>query len=152
MEVIRPIIISMTQSNLFNLVAVLVIMDIVFGCLRAVKEKSFNSTVGINGMIRKAGILMSLFFMAVMDTVVHIDLIGFIPEAIKTYLPAPQVGLLEFFAIIYIIYEVLSVLKNMALAGLPVRKIWETVRNFLKTNTGEIIDVDNNEEVDDDSN
>lgn len=145
MEVIRPAILTMAQSSLFQLVAILVIMDVIFGCLRALKERDFNSTIGINGMIRKAGILVSLLFMALMDTVIHIDLIAYIPEAIKSFLPAPQVGLLEFFAIIYIVYELLSVLKNMTLSGLPVKKIWDAVKGFLKANTGEIADFDESE-------
>lgn len=147
MEAIRPAILTMAQSSLFQLVAILVIMDVIFGCLRAIKEKAFNSTIGINGMIRKAGILVSLLFMALIDTVIHIDLIAFVPEAITQYLPAPQVGLLEFFAIIYTIYEILSVLKNMTLAGLPVRKIWDIMREFLQKNTGEIAEfVDSEDE------
>ena len=99
-------------------------------------------------MIRKAGILVSLLFMALMDTVIHIDLIAYIPEAIKGFLPDPQVGLLEFFAIIYIVYELLSVLKNMTLSGLPVKKIWDVVKKFLKANTSEIADFDDESEGD----
>ena len=148
MEVIRPAILTMAQSSLFQLVAILVIMDVIFGCFRAIKERNFNSTIGINGMIRKAGILVSLLFMALMDTVIHIDLIAYIPEAIKSFLPAPQVGLLEFFAIIYIVYELLSVLKNMTLSGLPVKKIWDVVKKFLKANTSEIADFDDESEGD----
>ena len=142
MDLIRPVILTLAQSKSVQLVAILIVMDVLFGCLRALKEKTFNSTIGINGMIRKAGILTSLLFMAMIDNVITLDLIGFIPEALKNYLPVSQVGVMEFFAIIYIVYEVLSVLKNMALCGLPVNKIWQAVKNFLKNNTDEIIDPD----------
>ena len=144
MEAIRPIILTLTQSKIVQLVAILVIMDIIFGCLRAVKEKEFNSTIGINGLIRKAGILISLLFMGMIDNVITLDLIGFIPDAIKQYLPVSHVGCLEFFGIIYIIYEVLSVLKNMTLSGLPLRRVWEAVKKFLQANTSEIMVLDDN--------
>jgi hypothetical protein len=58
---------------------------------------------------------------------------------------------MEFFAVIYCVYEVLSVLKNMTLSGLPVDKIWEAVRKFLKNNTGEIIDVDDDDDEEDEA-
>ena len=145
MEIIKPIILTLAQSDIVKLVVILVVMDVIFGCFRAIKEKKFNSTVGINGMIRKAGIIVSLIFMAMIDNVIVLDLIGFIPDAIKSYLPVQHVGATEFFGVIYIIYEVLSVLKNMALSGLPVNKIWEAVKKFLQANTGEIVDTNEEE-------
>ena len=53
--------------------------------------------------------------------------------------------MMEFFALLYIVYEVLSVLKNMTLSGLPVRRVWITVKAFLKKNTGEFIEVEDKE-------
>ena len=145
MENIRPVFISMTQSRMFQLLSILIVMDILFGCLRAMKEKSFNSSIGINGMIRKAGMMLSCICMAWVDNVIDLNLIGFIPEAIRSYLPIDNVDIMTFFAIIFAVYEVLSVLKNMTLSGLPVDKIWKTVGKFLKENTGEIIDIDEEE-------
>lgn len=121
-------------------------MDVIFGCLRAIKEHEFNSAIGINGMIRKAGMLISLVCMAYIDMIISLNLIGFIPEGIREYLPLEAVGIMEFFAVIYCIYEILSVLKNMTLSGLPVDKIWEAVRGFLKKNTSEIVDTDEDDE------
>ena len=89
-------------------------------------------------MIRKAGMLISLVCMVYLDHIVQINLIGFIPEQVREILPGDTVGIMEFFAILYIIYEVVSVLKNMALSGLPVSKIWIKLKNFLVDNTGEI--------------
>ena len=140
MDIIRPVIISIGQSAFFRVLLVLVVMDTIFGCLRAIKERVFNSTIGINGLIRKAGMLLSLIFMVYLDQLIHFNLIGFIPEAVREYLPAETIGITEFFAVLYIIYEILSVLKNMSLAGLPVQKIWTVSERFLKENTGEIMD------------
>lgn len=137
-ELIKPVVMAAGQSKLLQILVVLVVMDVIFGCLRAIRERCFNSTIGINGMIRKAGMLISLVCMVYLDQIVQINLIGFIPEQIREILPGDTVGIMEFFAILYIIYEVVSVLKNMALSGLPVSKIWIKLKNFLVDNTGEI--------------
>ena len=46
------------------------------------------------------------------------------------------------------LYEVVSIFKNMALCGLPVKKVWEKVREFLAKYTDELPDTD---ELDGDS-
>lgn len=141
----------MTQSKMFQILAILIVMDICFGCLRAAREHTFNSSIGINGMIRKAGMVLSCICMAWLDSIIDLNLIGFIPEAVRNYLPLDTVDVMTFFAVIYCVYEILSVLKNMTLSGLPVDKIWKTVGKFLRDNTGEIIDIDDEEkEVEED--
>ena len=49
---------------MFKVLIIVIIMDIVFGVLRAIREKKINSTVGIDGMIRKTGMLLSVIFTA----------------------------------------------------------------------------------------
>lgn len=71
-----------------------------------------------------------------------------IPEQVRTYLGLDTVGVAEFFALLYIAYEVVSIFKNMALCGLPVKKVWEKVREFLAKYTDELPDTD---ELDGDS-
>lgn len=66
----------------------------------------------------------------------------------RTYLGLDTVGVAEFFALLYIAYEVVSIFKNMALCGLPVKKVWEKVREFLAKYTDELPDTD---ELDGDS-
>lgn len=66
----------------------------------------------------------------------------------ETYLGLDTVGVAEFFALLYIAYEVVSIFKNMALCGLPVKKVWEKVREFLAKYTDELPDTD---ELDGDS-
>ena len=151
--VIPPVIMGVWADALVRVCVVLVIMDVIFGSLRAIRERKFNSSVGINGMIRKAGMLVSLICLALIDDIIHIDLIGFVPDAIKASLPSPTVGCMEFFAIIYIVYEMLSVMKNMALSGLPVSQIWDKLKVFLRNNTAEIADLpDDDEEAKNDGN
>ena len=141
MDIVKPIVVAAGQSRLFQALIVLVVMDVIFGTLRAIKEKCFNSCVGINGMIRKAGMMISLICLIYLDEIAHFNLIGFIPEAIRQYLPGETIGIMEFFAIVYIIYEMVSVLKNMALSGLPVQRIWNALKKFLAENTNEIAEL-----------
>ena len=68
-HLIRPALLTLGESQMFKLVIVLIIMDIIFGSLRAIREKKFNSSVGIDGMIRKAGMLLSLFFLVYVDDI-----------------------------------------------------------------------------------
>ena len=86
-----------------------IVCDTVFGVLRAIKEKKFNSCAGIDGAIRKVGMLISLVFMLAIDVLIKINLIGFIPEQARTYLGLDTVGVAEFFALLYIAYEVVSI-------------------------------------------
>lgn len=128
------------NSPVIKLVIVAVVMDTCFGCIRAVKEHEFNSCFGIDGAIRKISMLVSLAFLLVLDRIVHFNLIGFIPEAVRMYLPFKCIGVAEFFGLLYLAYEIVSILKNMTLCGLPVRKLWEAIKKFLSQYTDELPD------------
>lgn len=147
-DFVRPLVVAAGQSKLMQVLIVLVVMDVIFGILRAAREKEFNSCIGINGMIRKAGMLISLVFLIYLDAIIQINLIGFIPEGVREYLPGDKIGIMEFFSFVYIVYEVVSVLKNMTLSGLPLKHIWEVVKKFLYENTGEIADMPEDERDD----
>ena len=86
--------------------------------------------------------LISLVFMLAIDMLIKVNLVGFIPETVRGQLGITSVGVAEFFALLYIAYEAVSVFKNMALCGLPVKKVWETVRGFLGKYTDELPDTD----------
>ncbi len=127
-------------SPIIKLVILAVVMDTCFGCIRAIKEHEFNSCLGIDGAIRKISMVASLAFLLILDRIVHLNLIGFIPEAIRSYLPVNAIGVAEFFGLLYIAYELVSILKNMTLCGLPVKRLWETVKKFLTQYTDELPD------------
>ena len=74
------------HNKIIQLVVLAIVCDTVFGVLRAIKEKKFNSCAGIDGAIRKVGMLISLVFMLAIDVLIKINLIGFIPEQARTYL------------------------------------------------------------------
>lgn len=129
-------------STVIRLVILAIVFDTIFGVLRAVKEKKFNSCAGIDGAIRKIGMLISLVFMLAIDMLIKVNLIGFIPEAARSQLGLTSVGVADFFALLYMAYEVVSIFKNMALCGLPVKKVWAAVRAFLVKYTDELPDTD----------
>ena len=130
------------HNRVIQLVVLAIVCDTIFGVLRAVKEKKFNSCAGIDGAIRKVGMLISLVFMLAIDVLVKVNLIAFIPESVRTYLGLTTVGVADFFSLLYIAYEVVSILKNMTLCGLPIKGIWEKVRAFLTKYTEELPDTD----------
>ncbi|MDE7426125.1 MAG: phage holin family protein [Lachnospiraceae bacterium] len=137
---------AIQQNNVIKLVILCVIIDTIFGFLRAVKEKRFNSNFGINGAIRKVGMLISTIALVLVDRIMNLNLIGFVPEQIRNYISLQHVGTAEFFGILYICYEVVSILKNMTLCGLPVKKIWLAVRKFMNKYTDELVEYENEEE------
>lgn len=130
------------HNKIIQLVVLAIVCDTIFGVLRAIKEKKFNSCAGIDGAIRKVAMLISIVFMLAIDVLIKVNLIGFIPEAARTYLGLKSVGVAEFFGLLYIAYEVVSILKNMTLCGLPIKRIWETVRTWLNKYTDELPDTD----------
>lgn len=144
-DIFKPVFDIMRGNILFQLVVIMIVMDVVFGSLRAAKERSFNSSVGIDGGIRKIGMLISLVCLVFVDILCPVNLVGFLPETLREYIHMQDITVMEFFALLYIVYEVLSVLKNMTLSGLPVRRVWITVKAFLKKNTGEFIEVEDKE-------
>ena len=89
--------------------------------------------------------LLSLVCLVFVDILCPVNLIGFVPATLREYIHMQDITVMEFFALLYIVYEVLSVLKNMTLSGLPVRRVWVTVKAFLKKNTGEFIEVEEKE-------
>ena len=130
--------------NIFNnasikVLSIFIILDTIFGILRACKYKKINSAIGIDGIIRKAGMVLSIFFFLIVDYIVKIDLICFIPETIKEVINIENVGIGDLFSIIFIVFEFLSVLKNMVLCKIPIpKKLQIFLNKLLKEFTEEI--------------
>lgn len=130
---------SLINNDGIKLLIIVIVLDTIFGILRAIKEKSLNSCIGIDGIIRKTGMLISIIFLALIDSIVNIDLIGFIPENVKNVLQFGKVGISDIFNLLFIIFEILSIFKNMILCKLPIpRKLQEFLENAMKEMTGEI--------------
>lgn len=130
---------SLINNDGVKLLIIVIVLDTIFGILRAIKEKSLNSCIGIDGIIRKTGMLISIIFLALIDSIMNIDLIGFIPENIKNVLQFGKVGISDIFNLLFIIFEILSIFKNMILCKLPIpKKLQEFLENAMKEMTGEI--------------
>lgn len=127
------------NSDTLKILGIVITLDTIFGILRAIKEKTLNSSIGIDGIIRKIGMLISIIFLMAIDTIIHLDLIGFIPETIKEILNFGQVGIADLFMILFIVFEILSIFKNMILCKLPIpKKLQQFLENAMKEFTGEI--------------
>lgn len=130
---------NLINNDGFKILIIVVVLDTIFGILRAFKEKKVNSAIGIDGIIRKIGMLIAISFLSIIDNIVHVDLIGFIPSNIKEVLNFSTVGISGLFNILFIVFEILSIFKNMILCNLPIpRKLQEFLENAMKEFTGEI--------------
>lgn len=122
-----------------KLLLLIIIMDVVFGVIRAIKERKVNSTIGIDGMIRKVGMMIAMLFLIGIDLLIPIDLIGFIPEPVKDYLNFNRVGIDSLFSILFITFESLSVLKNMIKCELPIpQKLQDFLEKIMSEYTDEL--------------
>ena len=133
-------ILDMLASNSFvKMLLVGICLDTVLGVLRAVKEHKFNSTVGIDGAIRKVAMLASVCALMVIDVIMSINLLFMVPEEYIEVLGIEKLGVCEFFALLFVLYECVSILKNMTLCGLPVpARIQRWIRKFLEDMTEEL--------------
>ena len=131
--------ISLLNNDGMKVLIVVIALDLILGILRAIRERTVNSCIGIDGMIRKVGMIIVIVFLTIIDTIIHLDLIGFIPETIKETLKLRHVGISSLFNILFIIFEILSIIKNMILCKLPIpKKLQVYLENIMKEFTGEI--------------
>ncbi len=127
------------RHSFFVILLYAVLMDTILGVLRAVKEHKFNSCVGIDGAIRKVAMLLSVMFLMIIDSMVQINFLFMIPEEYLQYLGIERLGVCEVFCILYILYEAISILKNMSLCGLPIpAKAKRFLQKFLDDMTEEL--------------
>lgn len=130
---------SLINNEGFKVLCIVIVLDTIFGIIRAIKERKINSCIGIDGIIRKVGMLIAIIFLTLIDRIVNINLIGFIPEIIREYLNFGNVGLSSLFIVLFVLFEILSIFKNMILCGLPIpKKLQVILENAMKEFTGEI--------------
>lgn len=132
-------ILSLLNNDGMKVLIIVIVLDLILGILRALKEKSINSCIGIDGMIRKVGMLIVIVFLTLIDSIINLDLIGFIPETIRKTLQFGKVGISSLFNILFIVFEILSIFKNMILCKLPIpKKLQIYLEDIMKEFTGEI--------------
>ena len=129
----------MVHNKGVQLLSIFIVLDVIFGVLRAIKERKLNSTIGIDGIIRKVGMIIAISVSILVDMIVRVDLIAFIPESVKDVLGLSKVGVSMIFNILYIIFEILSIFKNMYRCKLPLpKKLKVFLEKMLKEFTSEI--------------
>lgn len=130
---------TLINNNTFKVLGIVIGMDLIFGILRAIRERSVNSCIGIDGMIRKTGMLIAVIFLCLIDRIISIDFIGFIPEELKQFLKLDKIGISSLFSMLFIIFEILSIFKNMILCKLPIPKKFQNyLEKIMQEFTGEI--------------
>lgn len=136
---LNSIITFFSRHIFFEILVYAVLMDTFLGVLRALKEHKFNSCVGIDGMIRKVAMLFSVIFLMLIDSIIHIDFLFMIPQEYLQYLGIERLGICGLFCILFILFEVISILKNMTLCGLPIpKKLKNYMLKFLDNMTTEL--------------
>ena len=127
------------NNEMFKVLIITIVMDLIFGVLRSFKERKVNSCIGINGMIRKTGMLIAVFFLSIIDKITNFNLIGFIPEEVRNFLHIENIGINGVFSILFIVFEFLSIIKNMILCKLPIpKKLQKFLEKIMKEFTSEI--------------
>lgn len=130
---------SILNNTSMQILCIVIVLDLIFGVLRAIKERTINSSIGIDGMIRKTGMLITIVVLSVIDTLVHVDFIGFIPNTAKEALNLKEVGIMDVFSILFVVFEILSIFKNMVLCKMPIPyKLQKGLETVMKQFTGEI--------------
>lgn len=63
------------DCNELKVLLIFVVLDTIFGVFRSLREKKLNSNIGIDGLIRKFGMLISVIFFIGIDVLLKINLI-----------------------------------------------------------------------------
>ena len=130
---------NLLNSEGFKILFVIICLDCIFGILRALKQRKLNSTIGIDGIIRKCGMIVATIFIKMIDYMIDLDFLAFVPMAVKEYFQFNQFGIGSLFALLFIIFEALSVLKNMVICKLPIpKKVQSWLEKVMKEFTSEI--------------
>ena len=127
-----------SNNSIIKIFIIALLFDVFLGSLRAIKERKWNSTISINGMLRKAGMIGSIVFLALADAVICFNLIAWVPDDIKQIMNISTVGLCDLFGIMFILYELTSVVKNMAIIGIIGKKLSTKLQNWLQKMTSEL--------------
>ena len=128
---------NLINNKLIQCLVIFIVLDVIFGILGSIKQHKTNSTIGIDGIIRKIGMLFSIAGCVVLDEIVEIDLVFFLPEQLKEYIGS--IGIASLFSIIYCLFETLSIFKNMIRCKIPLpSKLKKYIEKLLKEFTNEV--------------
>ncbi|MBR0411524.1 MAG: phage holin family protein [Eubacterium sp.] len=132
----------LSSSSFLKILLIAIVLDTILGVLRAIKYHKFNSAFGIDGAIRKVAMLVSIVALMAVDVIVHVNALFMVPEEYIKVLGIAKLGMSEFFCLLFILYEAVSILKNMTLLELPVPlKVKKCIEKFLDEMTDEMSSV-----------
>lgn len=132
------------QNKIISVLVLIIILDILVGTFKSIKQKKFNAQDGIDGATRKAVELITIVIFIFIDGLFDFNLIKFTGLDILSVIGINKLGLAEFFSIMFTAYELTSVLKNLALCGvwLP-SKVKNSIYEWVENITGEKLTDDN---------
>lgn len=138
----------MYSHKMIVFVIIAILFDLFVGVMLAFKNKRTNSSIGIDGMIRKVSMIGCLGFLIVVDWLLRLNLIGWLPTQLLelfSNIGIKNVGASDIFGLLFIVFECLSIIKNWTLLGLPMFKsVNAWIKNFLETFTDEMPTTDKN--------
>lgn len=124
-----------------TLVVFLMICDILSGIFKAIAQKrGINSTVGTNGLIRKAGVLLALLVFIVMDSLIEFNFVTIIPSEILSVfkLEEAHIGLSHVMLGFFGLFELVSLFENLGEVGVPLPQfIMKSIERLKVTLEGE---------------
>lgn len=131
--------ITLLRNSNLKLLLILIALDVIFGVLRSIKERCSNSCIGIDGIIRKAGMIIAICSFLIINNIIGLNFIKWLPDSLLNFINMDTLGIGDLFCILYIIFEFLSILKNMYRCNLPVPPaLQKTLEKILKEFTSEI--------------
>ena len=124
-----------------TLVAFLMVCDILSGVFKAIaKKRGINSTIGTNGLIRKAGVLLALLVFIVMDSLIEFNFVTIIPSEILSVfkLEEAHIGLSHVMLGFFGLFELVSLFENLGEVGVPLPQfIMKSIERLKVTLEGE---------------
>ena len=124
-----------------TLVVFLMICDILSGVFKAIAQKrGINSTIGTNGLIRKAGVLLALLVFIVIDSLIEFNFVTIIPSEILSVfkLEEAHIGLSHVMLGFFGLFELVSLFENLGEVGVPLPQfIMKSIERLKITLEGE---------------
>ena len=124
-----------------TLVVFLMICDILSGIFKDIAQKrGINSTIGTNGLIRKAGVLLALLVFIVVDSLVELNFVSLIPSEVLDVFKLQQtcIGLSHVMLGFFGLFELVSLFENLGEVGVPLPNfIMKSVERLKVTLEGE---------------
>ena len=108
----RDLMLQFSNNIFIEILMLAICADTLLGVLRAIKFRQFNSSVGIDGAIRKVAMVVSVGILMLADLLIHVNLLAFIPEEYVHDLGVQKLGMCEFFCLLFTACEVESWMRD----------------------------------------